>query len=77
MAAADDRSSLTQKILSYGGLLVVLFIVLVPYSYVALTAFKPPGEIFEVKWLPDKWSFDAWRYAIESVEFHKYILNNF
>jgi ABC-type glycerol-3-phosphate transport system permease component len=77
MAATTDRSSLAQKVLAYGGLLFALLIVLVPYSYVALSAFKPPGEIFEVKWFPDEWSLDAWRYAIESVEFHKYILNSF
>ena len=74
---SDDRSSLAQKILAYGGLLFALIIVLVPYSYVALSAFKPPGEIFEVKWFPDEWSLESWRYAIESVEFHKYILNSF
>ena len=77
MAVTADRSSLAQKTLAYGGLLFALLIVLVPYSYVALSAFKPPGEIFEVKWFPDEWSLDAWRYAIESVEFHKYILNSF
>ena len=74
---SDDRSSLAQKILAYGGLLFALLIVLVPYSYVALSAFKPPGEIFEVKWFPEEWSLESWRYAIESVEFHKYILNSF
>jgi ABC-type glycerol-3-phosphate transport system permease component len=77
MAVTADRSSLAQKILAYGGLLFALLIVLVPYSYVALSAFKPPGEIFEVKWIPEKWSLDAWRYAIESVEFPKYLLNSF
>jgi len=77
MAARDDRSSLTQKVLGYGGLLFSLAIVLIPYTYVALSAFKPPGEIFDVKWLPDEWSLESWRYAIESVEFHKYILNSF
>ena len=74
---SDDRSSLAQKILAYVGLLFALLIVLVPYSYVALSAFKPPGEIFEVKWFPEEWSLESWRYAIESVEFHKYILNSF
>ncbi len=74
---SDDRSSLAQKILAYAGLLFALLIVLVPYSYVALSAFKPPGEIFEVKWFPEEWSLESWRYAIESVEFHKYILNSF
>ena len=52
MAARDDRSSLTQRVLGYSGLLFSLAIVLIPYTYVALSAFKPPGEIFEVKWLP-------------------------
>jgi ABC-type glycerol-3-phosphate transport system permease component len=77
MAKAGDRFSRTQKILGYGGMLFALLIVLIPYSYVALSAFKPPGEILEVEWFPHKWSLEAWRYAIEDVEFPKYVLNSF
>ncbi|MCI0529627.1 MAG: hypothetical protein L0Y56_19465, partial [Nitrospira sp.] len=62
MVHTKDRSSLGHKILAYGGLIFVLLLVLIPYSYIALTAFKPPGEIFDVKWFPEEWSLEAWRY---------------
>jgi ABC-type glycerol-3-phosphate transport system permease component len=77
MAATSDRSSLGQKFLGYGGLTFVLLLVLIPYTYVGFSAFKPPGEIFDVKWFPEKWSLEAWRYTLESVQFHKYIFNSF
>lgn len=77
MAVTSDRSSLGQKFLGYGGLTFVLLLVLIPYTYVGFSAFKPPGEIFDVKWFPEKWSLEAWRYTLESVQFHKYIFNSF
>ena len=76
MAMYTQRSTLTQIVLGYGGLAVVLLIVLIPYSYIALTAFKPAEEIFDVRWLPRVWSLDAWRYAIEFEQFHVYIYNS-
>jgi len=76
MAQVTDRSSLGHRILGYGGLLFVLLIVLVPYSYIALTAFKPPGEVFDIRWFPQAWSLEAWRYTLETVEFQKYIFNS-
>ncbi len=76
MAQGAGRTTLGQRLLGYMGLIVVLLIVLIPYSYIALTAFKPPGEIFEVRWLPEVWSLEAWQYAIESEHFQRYILNS-
>jgi ABC-type glycerol-3-phosphate transport system permease component len=77
MPQSIDRSSLGHKILGYGGLTFVLLIILIPYSYIAFTAFKPPGEVFDVKWFPKEWSLEAWRYTLETVEFQKYIFNSF
>lgn len=77
MADVTDRSSLTQKILGYGGLVFVLGLVLIPYTYIALSAFKPPQEIWEVKWFPIEWNFDSWVYMIATVKFHKHLLNSF
>ncbi|RMF85418.1 MAG: carbohydrate ABC transporter permease [Nitrospinota bacterium] len=77
MAYLNDRSSFGHKLLGYAGLLLVLLLVLIPYTYILFSAFKPPGEIFEVKWFPEEWSLDAWRYTLESVQFQKYILNSF
>lgn len=77
MAYSTDRSSLGHKLLAYAGLLFVLGLVLIPYSYIILAAFRSPGEMFEVKWFPEEWSLEAWRYTIDTVEFQKYILNSF
>jgi ABC-type glycerol-3-phosphate transport system permease component len=77
MADVTDRSSLGHKILAYTGLIFVLSMILIPYSYIALTAFKTPGEVFEVGWLPQEWSLEAWRYTFKTVEFQKYIFNSF
>ena len=76
MATHTQRSTFTQKILAYGGLAVVLLTVLIPYGYIAFTAFKPADEIFDVRWLPKVWSLDAWRYAIEFEQFHLYVYNS-
>ena len=76
MATHTQRSTFTQKMLGYSGLVVILLIVLIPYGYVALTAFKPADEIFDVRWFPKVWSLDAWRYAIEFEQFHVYIYNS-
>jgi ABC-type glycerol-3-phosphate transport system permease component len=76
MAQADDRATLSHRVLGYASLFGVLLLVLVPYGYIAFTAFKPPGEMFEVRWLPETWSLEAWRYTIESVRFQRYILNS-
>ena len=77
MAASTQRSTFTQRVLAYGGLVAVLLTVLIPYGYVAFTAFKPADEIFDVRWFPKVWSLDAWRYAIEFEQFHVYIYNSF
>lgn len=77
MAYTKDRSSIGHKILGYSGLAFILMLVLIPYTYIAFAAFKPPGEIFEVKWLPGEWSLEAWRYTLESVQFQRYLLNSF
>lgn len=65
------------KVLGYAGLVFILLLVMIPYTYIALSAFKPPGEIFEAKWFPQEWSLEAWRYTLESVQFHRYLLNSF
>ncbi len=72
-----DRSSPGHKILAYGGLLFVLALVLIPYIYVGLSSFKSPREMFEVKWLPDEWSLEAWRYVIFNLKFQNYLFNSF
>ena len=61
MPSSNDRSTVAHKILTYSGLFFILSLVMIPFSYIGISAFKSPMEMFEVKWWPDDWSLDAWR----------------
>ena len=67
---ADDRSAVVQKILTWGALGVVLALILIPYLYVIVTAFKPPGEIYDTTWLPRAISVQARRDVFVFNQFH-------
>jgi ABC-type glycerol-3-phosphate transport system permease component len=75
-AMADDRSTIVQKILTYGALALVLALILIPYLYVIVTAFKPPGEIYDTTWLPRAISVQAWRDVFVFNHFHVHLLNS-
>jgi ABC-type glycerol-3-phosphate transport system permease component len=73
---SDDRSTTLQKILTYGTLFVVLALVMIPYSYVIVTAFKPPDDIYDITWWPSEISFAAWRDVFAINHFHVYLFNS-
>lgn len=73
---SDDRSSLWQKCLTYFVLALVLALILIPYTYVIVTAFKPPGEVFETSWMPEEFSFQAWIDVFRINDFHIYLWNS-
>lgn len=75
-AMPDDRSTLTHKVLTYGALAFVLALILIPYLYVIVTAFKTPGEIYETSWIPSEISFEAWRDVFVINDFHVYLWNS-
>ena len=77
MPGTADRTSAGHKILGYLALFFVLGIVLIPYTYVGLSAFKSPMEMFDVKWFPDEWSLEAWKYVIFDLKFQNYLFNSF
>jgi ABC-type glycerol-3-phosphate transport system permease component len=72
----DDRSGPGQKTLAYAGLALVLALVLIPYVYVIVTAFKPAEEVYDATWLPRRISFDAWVEVFEVNHFHLYLWNS-
>lgn len=76
MAMTSDRATIPQRALTYAGLAFVLALVIVPYSYVVVTAFKPPGEVFDVSWWPRQWSFEAWTEVFTINHFHRYLWNS-
>src|SRR5918996_4665322 len=73
---SDDRSTTLQKVLTYGTLFVVLALVMIPYSYVIVTAFKPPDDIYDISWWPSEISFAAWRDVFAINHFHVYLFNS-
>ena len=72
----DDRSSLGHKALALSGLALVLALVLIPYVYVIVTAFKPAEEVYDMTWLPQRVSFEAWIEVFEVNRFHIYLWNS-
>ena len=67
---SDDRSTLLQKLLTFSVLALILALVLIPYTYVIVTAFKSPGEVFETRWIPQEFSVQAWIDVFRINEFH-------
>ena len=65
-----------QKTVSFAVLGLLLALVLIPYVYITVTAFKEPGEVFEVRWWPETVSFQAWIDVFEIYEFHQFLLNS-
>lgn len=76
MALRDDRSTPTQRFVTYAALTLLLSQVMIPFGYVFVTAFKTPGEVFEVTWLPEEWSLEAWRDVFVVNEFHINLYNS-
>lgn len=76
MQMFDDRSTLTQRVLTFTALALVLAVVVIPYAYVVVTAFKSPEEVYETSWIPRQISFHAWREVFETYDFHRYLFNS-
>ena len=54
----------------------MLALVLIPYVYVIVTAFKPAGEVYDITWLPRAISVQAWLDVFDFNHFHVYLLNS-
>jgi ABC-type glycerol-3-phosphate transport system permease component len=76
MARGDDRSGMAVRLLTFATILVLLAIVLIPFGYVVVTAFKPDADIYDVGWIPSRISFDAWRQTFGVDDFQVFLLNS-
>jgi ABC-type glycerol-3-phosphate transport system permease component len=76
LSLADDRSSAAQKLATWASLLVLLALVLIPFGYVVVTAFKPLEEIYDITWWPSRISFDAWHEVFVDYDYGRYLLNS-
>lgn len=73
---SDDRSTFLQRAIGYLVLAFILALILIPYTYVIVTAFKSPGEVFETSWVPEEFSFQAWADVFRINDFHIYLWNS-
>lgn len=76
MTGHYTRIGLTERIISFAVLFLILALILIPYAYIIVTAFKEPGEVFETSWMPERLSFQAWADVFVIYDFHKYLLNS-
>ena len=76
MDHAGDRSGLAVKALTCATILVLLAIVLIPFGYVIVTAFKPEADLYDITWIPSHITFDAWRQVFGEDDFQRYLLNS-
>lgn len=72
----EDRSTRLQRVATYVALAALLAQILIPYGYIIVTAFKSPGEVFEVSWWPQDWSLRAWRDVFAIAGFHHHLWNS-
>ncbi|MGI9333013.1 MAG: carbohydrate ABC transporter permease [Gammaproteobacteria bacterium] len=73
---SDDRATLTHRLFAFAVLGLVLAVVVIPYAYVIVTAFKPPGEVFDVTWWPAEISVQAWVDVFRLNRFHVNLWNS-
>ena len=76
MTAADDRSSLVQKLITWSMLALLVAIVLIPYVYAIITGFKSPYDVYEVSWWPSEPSVEAWHEVFGTYQYHWFLLNS-
>ena len=76
MGNTDDRSTYLQKVATYLALGFCVAMVLIPYVYVMITAFKPSAEVFDTTWWPKHPSVQAWVDVFETNDFHRYLFNS-
>ena len=58
--ADESRTGPLGRTVTFAVLGLILAMVLIPYAYVIVTAFKSPGEVYEISWWPNEISFVAW-----------------
>jgi ABC-type glycerol-3-phosphate transport system permease component len=76
MSHVDDRSGTGQKVLTYVSLAFLLALVMIPYGYVIVTAFKSPYDVYDVSWWPSTFSLDSWREVFGTYNYERYLLNS-
>lgn len=74
--ADESRTGPFGRAVTFAVLGLILAMVLIPYAYVIVTAFKSPGEVYEISWWPKEISFVAWYEVFATYRFHVYLFNS-
>lgn len=54
----------------------LLILVLVPFGYVVVTAFRPAPDLYDVGWIPNRITLDAWYQVFGQDGFQRYLLHS-
>lgn len=67
-----------KKILFYSVMVILTFVILIPFIHIVLTSFKPSSDILSVRlqWIPKTLSLKQYRYGFEAEPMARYILNS-
>ena len=74
--ARGGDAGLVQKAVTWLGLLFLLALVCLPFAYVAVTAFKPPEDVYELSWWPSRFSLEAWSEVFVDYDYGRFLLNS-
>ncbi|MEM6782872.1 MAG: carbohydrate ABC transporter permease, partial [Bacteroidota bacterium] len=74
---AATRPIALKKALSYGGLLAVAFVLLLPFAWMVSTSLKGNEAIFAIppQWIPETFRWDNYAEVFERMPFLLYLRN--
>lgn len=70
------KKSIGTKIIFYGVLTLVSFIMIVPFLWMINTSFKESTKIFTFQWLPDPFRWQNYLDVLEKTPFHLFYFNS-
>lgn len=70
------KKSIGTRILFYGVLTLVSFIMIVPFLWMINTSFKESTKIFTFQWLPDPFRWQNYLDVLEKTPFHLFYFNS-
>lgn len=73
-----NKKQIIVKIIQYGILSAGAVVMVLPFYWMFLTAFKTPEQVTQMPpvWWPQSFMLDNFRYVLKSGEFARYILNS-
>jgi len=72
------KKTAVRKICFYSGILIIVFLALVPLIHIVLTSFRPSSEVLSVRpqWIPRTLFFKHYQYALSAQPVVRYLFNS-